>query len=79
LCPFPLSSLTFSPSKLEYLSKDGEFVEVPRRNYNYFESREYGAGPFTFRITDIYGHVIIEENIPLVLDEIVDGENQFPY
>lgn len=66
-------------TKLEYLNKDGEFVEVPRRRYNYFESREFGAGPYTFRITDIYGHVIVEENIPLVLDETVSGENQFPY
>lgn len=78
-CGVQVRNHRYPITKLEYLSKDGEFVEVPRRNYNYFESREYGAGPFTFRITDIYGHVIIEENIPLVLDEIVDGENQFPY
>ncbi|MBE6860614.1 MAG: hypothetical protein E7499_04885, partial [Ruminococcus sp.] len=78
-CGVQVRNHRYPITKLEYLNKDGEFVEVPRRNYNFFESREYGAGPFTFRITDIYGHVIIEENIPLVLDEIVDGENQFPY
>ena len=39
---------------------------------------EMGAGPFTFRITDIYGQVIVEKDIPLVLDEIIEGENQFP-
>lgn len=65
-------------SKLEYLNEDGEFVEVNRRPYNYFESREMGAGPFTFRVTDIYGQVIVDRDIPLVLDESVKGKSQFP-
>ncbi len=64
--------------KLEYLDASGEFVEIPRRNYNYFESDSMGAGPFTFRITDIYGSVIIDENIPLTPDEIQQGHVQFP-
>ena len=39
-----------------------------------------GKGPFTFRITDIYGQVIIDENIPLSTDdtEIIQGHVQFP-
>ena len=51
-----------------------------RRPYNYFESREMGAGPFTFRITDIYGHVIIDRDIPLCEDDtvILKGHVQFP-
>ncbi|MDD6346142.1 MAG: hypothetical protein PUA51_08015, partial [Oscillospiraceae bacterium] len=65
-------------TKLEYLNSDGEFVELPRRQYNYFESMDMGAGPFTFRITDIYGQVITDENIPLVPDEIIEGKSQFP-
>ena len=66
-------------TKLELL-KDGEWVEIPRRPYNYFESREMGAGPFTFRITDIYGQVIIDRDIPLSEDdtEIIQGHVQFP-
>lgn len=63
---------------LEYLNENGEFVELPRRNYNYFESDSMGAGPFTFRITDIYGQVIVDENIPLTPDEIQVGHVQFP-
>lgn len=65
-------------TKLEYLNAEGEFIEINRRPYNYFESMEMGTGPFTFRITDIYGQVIAEKDIPLVLDEIIGGENQFP-
>ena len=39
-----------------------------------------GTGPFTFRITDIYGQMIIDENIPLSYDdtEIIQGHVQFP-
>lgn len=67
-------------TKLEYLDENGEFVEIPRRPYNYFESRDMGKGPFTFRITDIYGQVIIDKDIPFSYDdeEIIEGHVQFP-
>lgn len=65
-------------TKLEYLNEQGEFVEIKRRPYNYFESREMGEGPFTFRVTDIYGQVIVDRDIPLVLDEVIEGKSQFP-
>lgn len=77
-CGVQVRNHRYPVSKLEYLNSEGEFVELPRRQYNYFESDEMGAGPFTFRITDIYGQVIIDEDIPLVLDEIVEGHSQFP-
>ena len=55
-------------------------VEVKRRPYNYFESRDMGKGPFTFRITDIYGHVVVDKDIPLCTDDtiIIPGHVQFP-
>lgn len=67
-------------TKLEYLNKDGEFVEIKRRPYNYFESNEMGEGPFTLRITDIYGRQIIDKDIPLCEDDtvIIPGHVQFP-
>ena len=55
-CGVQVRNHRYPITRLEYL-KDGEWVEIERRPYNYFESREMGAGPFTFRITDIYGHV----------------------
>jgi len=79
-CGVQVRNHRYPITKLEYLSDNGEFVEIPRRQYNYFESMEMGAGPFTFRITDIYGQVIIDENIPLQTDDtvIVQGNVQFP-
>ena len=77
-CGVQVRNHRYPITKLEYLNAEGEFIEINRRPYNYFESMEMGAGPFTFRITDIYGQVIVEKDIPLVLDEIIGGENQFP-
>lgn len=77
-CGVQVRNHRYPITKLEYLNADGEFVELPRRHYNYFESNEMGAGPFTFRITDIYGQVIVDKDIPLVLDEIIEGQSQFP-
>lgn len=77
-CSVQVRNHRYPIAKLEYLNQDGEFVELPRRNYNFFESMEMGAGPFTFRITDIYGDRIIDENIPLLNDAIAEGTVQFP-
>ena len=78
-CGVQVRNHRYPITKLEYL-KDGEWVEIERRPYNYFESREMGAGPFDFRITDIYGQVIIDKGIPLSEDdtEIIQGHVQFP-
>lgn len=78
-CGIQVRNHRYPITKLEYL-KDGEFVEIERRPYNYFESREMGKGPFTFRITDIYGQQVIDRDIPLSYDdtEIIPGHVQFP-
>lgn len=77
-CGVQVRNHRYPITKLEYLDADGNFIEIPRRNYNYFESMNLGAGPFTFRITDIYGDVIIDYDIPLTPDEIQQGHVQFP-
>ncbi len=79
-CGVQVRNHRYPITKLEYLNEDGEFVEVPRRPYNYFETRDMGKGPFTFRITDIYGQVVIDKDIPLSYDdtEIIQGHVQFP-
>lgn len=64
---------------LEYLNEDGDFVALPRRNYNYFEAMSgLGEGPFTFRITDIYGQSVIDEGIPFTPNETQEGKAQLP-
>lgn len=79
-CGIQIRNHRYPIARLEYLDENGEFVEIERRPYNYFESDKMGKGPFTFRITDIYGQVIIDENIPLSSDdtEIIQGHVQFP-
>ena len=77
-CGVQLLNHRYPVAKLEYLNEDGEFVEINRRPYNYFESMDMGPGPFTFRATDIYGQVIVDYDIPLVLDEKIEGKSQFP-
>lgn len=79
-CGVQVRNHRYPITRLEYLNENGQFVEIPRQQYNYFESKEMGKGPFTFRITDIYGQMIIDENIPLSTDDsvIIQGKVQFP-
>ena len=78
-CAVQVRNHRYPIEKLEYLNADGEFVELPRRNFNYFEAQSgLGKGPFTFRITDIYGQVVIDEDIPFTPDEMPQGHVQFP-
>lgn len=62
---------------LEILQSDGTYKTLNRRNDNYFTCSGAGKGPFTFRITDIYGQVV-EETVPLSPEEIYIGEENFP-
>lgn len=79
-CGVQVRNHRYPITKLEYLNDKGEFVEIPRRPYNYFESMDMGAGPFTFRITDIYGQQVIDRDIPLSEDDTViyQGHAQLP-
>ena len=79
-CGVQVRNHRYPITKLEYLDENGEFQEIQRRRYNYFESDKMGKGPFTFRITDIYGQVVVDENIPLSYDdtEIIQGHVQLP-
>ncbi len=66
-------------ASLEYLTGAGTYESVPRAQYNYFvETAGMGPGPYTFRVTDIYGHVIVNSGIPHVEAGVVDGAGQFP-
>lgn len=67
-------------AKLEYLKPDGEWGNVPRARYNYFVHNKLGMGigPFTFRVTDLYGHQFVDKNIASLAGRSVKGANQFP-
>ncbi|NJL34536.1 MAG: hypothetical protein HC893_12600 [Chloroflexaceae bacterium] len=64
---------------LEYQTSNGEFRAMPREQYNYFvESSGLGNGPYTFRITDIYGNTLLDTNIPFAENSEASGSGQFP-
>jgi expansin (peptidoglycan-binding protein) len=64
---------------LEYLTSQGTYKQVSRVSYNYFtEGTGMGPGPYTFRVSDVYGHVLIDGGIPHMADVSVPGHAQFP-
>jgi expansin len=64
---------------LEYLTPQHTYKAVNRVDYNYFvEPAGMGPGPFTFRVTDIYGHVLLDTAIVHVENGNVTGRAQFP-
>jgi expansin (peptidoglycan-binding protein) len=67
-------------ASLEYLDGSGQWVGVPRTAYNYFVQTEpgMGPGPYTFRVTDLYGNVLEDSGIPHVENGTVAGGAQFP-
>lgn len=65
--------------KLEFLTEQGTFKSVNRTSYNYFvEEDGMGTGPFTFRVTDIYGHVLTDSGIVHIENGTIAGSSQFP-
>ena len=67
-------------AKLEYLNGSGQWVNVPRTDYNYFVQTEpgMGLGPYSFRVTDWYGNQLVDSGIPLLENGTVEGSSQFP-
>jgi expansin len=64
---------------LEYMTAPGTFKAVNRVDYNYFvESNGMGPGPYTFRVTDLFGRSLIDSNVVLTPDSTVFGAGQFP-
>ncbi len=61
-------------AKLEFLN-DSVYKEMPRKTHNYFTMKNMGVGPHTYRLTDVYGNEIIEENVPFAMTESMQ---QFP-
>ena len=70
-------------AKFEYYdSSANKYVELPREEYNYFTAASGlgGPGPYTFRVTDIYGHQLVDTGIAMnSTGTPVDGRANFPY
>ena len=59
--------------------KNGAYAELARQDYNYFvDASGLGAGPYAFRVTDVYGHVLEDPAIAFGEAKTFDGAAQFP-
>jgi expansin (peptidoglycan-binding protein) len=60
-------------STVEYQAADGTWVGLTRQEYNYWQKPDgAGPGPFTLRITDVYGHQAVADNVQLTPEVIQD-------
>jgi len=67
-------------ARLEYFNQDNQWINVPRTSYNYFVQTNpgMGVGPYSFRVTDSYGNVLIDSGIQHIENGTVPGTTQFP-
>jgi expansin len=63
---------------MEYRDAVGQWRPMMRYDYNYFIARDMGLGPFTLRVTDRYGNVLEDSDIPLIPGRETNGRAQFP-
>jgi expansin (peptidoglycan-binding protein) len=66
-------------ARFEFKQDDGTWKQVARVDYNYFvEDSGMGPGPYSFRVTDVYGHELEDSGIGFVENGDVAGAAQFP-
>jgi expansin len=66
-------------ASFEYRGDDGNWRDVPRFDYNFFiDESGMGPGPYTFRVTDVYGNVLEDSGVPFVDAGDSSGKGQFP-
>ncbi|RRR65890.1 MAG: hypothetical protein EI684_21850 [Candidatus Viridilinea halotolerans] len=63
---------------LEYRDQAGQWRAMVRQDYNYFIAERMGPGPYTLRVTDRYGNVVVDHGIPLSVNRETAGQGQFP-
>jgi expansin len=62
----------------EFQNAQGVYQSVSRTGYNYFIKADgMGTGPFAFRVTDIYGHVVEDAAVNGAAGATVSGQAQF--
>lgn len=70
---YPVKSLEYRRS-----NGDAAYKTLPREMYNYFlEAGGMGEGPYDFRITDVFGHVVEAKGIALVVTTPIVLNQQF--
>lgn len=67
-------------AKLEYQGADGRWHAIARGTHGYFVNKDpqIGPGPYTFRVTDMFGGTVVDRNIPLRAGVNVASAQQLP-
>lgn len=71
-------------SRLEYKKSDGSFSPIHREMYNYFvaqggiDEEKSKTGPYTFRLTDTEGGVVLVEDVAFETGVEISTQVQFP-
>jgi hypothetical protein len=61
------------------IQQESGWVSAARQDYNYWVIEQgCGEGPFTVKVTDIFGNELIDDGIPLTVNQDIDGAAQFP-
>ena len=71
----------YAINKVEICIPPGDFLPMPRQTYNFFKlAGGVGAlpGPYTIRVTDIFGRQLVDSNVALVAEQVFDGKANFP-
>lgn len=69
----------YAIASVEYKGSDGNYHAMNRESYNYFiEPSGLGEGPYTMRVTDIYGQVLDDTGIAFIEAGDSPGQGQFP-
>ena len=56
-----------------------QWINVQREQWNYFvEPNGMGPGPYTYRVTDYFGNMIVDSDVPHIENGTVVGSSQFP-
>lgn len=66
-------------ASVDYKADDGTYRSVARESYNYFiEPSGMGPGPYSLRVTDVYGHALEDTGIAHVEAGDSTGAAQLP-
>ena len=66
----------YAITKVEVQAPLSDWTTLTRRAHNYWEAKngiQKSAGPFTIRVTDIFGHTTTDYQVPLAPGQVVGG------
>jgi expansin (peptidoglycan-binding protein) len=50
------------------VQQGGAWTDIERLDYNYFVIENLGPGPYSLKVTDVHGHEVVDDGVPLLDD-----------